>query len=138
MKNVSEMSKDERRTAIEVINLRTSAVIDAYQNSRKASEAVAELAHEYGVTEAAQMVATVINRVGLWDGRIYDGVREWAQSTGAPTHEEMRSMDIYGVDSWIHSCHVNEIGMAMKRYEPTGDEPTAQVFTDEAMQIING
>jgi hypothetical protein len=80
----------------------------------------------------------VINRVGLWDGRIYDGVREWAQNTGAPSHKAMRELDIYGVDSWIHSAHVNEIGMAMKRYEPTGDEPTAQVYTDEAMQIING
>ena len=138
MKNNSEMSRDERRAAKEAIRVRTQAVIDAYQDSKTAREAVEALATEYGYNEAVQMVATVVNRVGLWDGRIYDGVREWAQSVGAPSHEEMQSLDIYGVDSWIHSAHVNEIGMAMKRYEPTGEEPTEPLFDDFTTQIMSG
>ena len=138
MKNYNEMNRDERRAAKGAIRVRTQAVIDAYQDSRTAREAVEALATEYGYSEAVQMVATVVNRVGLWDGRIYDGVREWAQSVGAPTHEEMQALDIYGVDSWIHSAHVNEIGMAMKRYEPTGEEPTEPLFDDFTTQIMSG
>lgn len=137
MKNVNEMNRDERRAAKAVITMRSQAVIDAYQDSKTAREAVEALVAEYGYAEAVQAVATVINRVGLWDGRIYDGVREWAQSVGAPSHEEMQALDIYGVDSWIHSAHVNEIGMAMKRHEPTAEEPTEPIYTAEAEAVMN-
>ena len=122
MLRVDEMSRDERRAAKEVITVRTQAVIDAYNDSTKAREAVEALVKEYGYSEAVMMVATVINRVSLGDGRIYDGIREWAQNTHAPSNEQMHALDIYGVDSWIHSAHVNEIGQAMRKYEPTEED----------------
>lgn len=122
MLRVDEMSRDERRAAKEVITVRTQAVIDAYQDSKTAREAVAALVKEYGYKEAVMMVATVINRVGLWDGRIYDGIREWAQATHAPSNETMTELEVYGVDSWIHSAHVNEIGREMRNYEPTAED----------------
>lgn len=117
------MNRDERREAKQNIEKMTGRVIEAYRHSTKAGEAVESLVEAYGYEEAVKMVATVINRVSLGDGRIYDGVREWAQSQDAPTNEEMHGLDIYGVDTHIHSAHVNEIGLAMKKFEPKPEEP---------------
>lgn len=122
MLNINEMSRDERREAKQKIEARTQAVIEAYRNSDRASDIVQSLVDIYGYNEAVEMVALVVNRVSLGDGRIYDGVREWAQMTNAPSNEELHSLGIYGVDTWIHTVYVNEIGLAMRKYEPTEEE----------------
>lgn len=137
MKNISEMSRDERITAKQMIDIRTHAVLDAYHNSNTPAEAVADLANDYGYAEAVEMVATVVNRVSPWDGRIFDSVREWAKATNAPSNEECEALGRYGVDSYIHSVHVNQLGQAMKDYKPTDEEPDDPTFTEEASDLMN-
>ena len=132
MKNVNEMSRDERREAKVMIERATERVVEARRHSTKAREAVEMLVEAYGYAEAVKMVATVVNRVSLSDGRIMDGVREWAQAVeGVPSNEELHALDIYGVDTWIHSAHVDEIGRAMKKYEPTEEEAKEGVTVDQ-------
>ena len=140
MLQISEMSRDERRETKQLIERATERVIEAYKHSETPREAVETLVEAYGYADAVQMVATVVNRVGLWDGRIYDGVREWAQSTYAPKNEFMEALGLYGVDSWIHSAHVNQLGLEMKKQleqelkkpEPTETEPEEPTEEEKA------
>lgn len=121
-KGAKEMTREERRNMIKAIEENTKAVIDAYQENDKPSETVEMLVDSMGYEKAVVAVAIVVNRVSIHDGRIYDGVREWAKSIeDAPSHEVMESLNIYGVDSWIHSAHVDQIGDAMRKYEPPTD-----------------
>lgn len=130
MLNINEMSRDERRAAKQNIEGMIAEVVSAYNDNDTARETVAELVEFWNYNEAVQMVACVINCVSLADGRVYDGVREWAQSQDAPSNEELHALGFYGVDSWIHSAHVNEIGLAMKKYErpKTHDEIVKEII----------
>lgn len=113
-----------------------NAVIEAYEATRdgKTADTVTRLVESLGREGAAVAVATVVNAVSLHDGRISDRVREWAQSVeNAPTNEELHAVNIYGVDSWIHSAHVENLANAWRRYErenpptePEQEEPTEE------------
>lgn len=113
---------------------RINTVIEAYEATRdgKTADTVARLVETLGREGAAVAVATVVNAVSPHDGRISDKNREWAQSVnGAPKNEELRALGIYGVDSWIHSAHVDNLANAWRRYErenpptePEQEEPT--------------
>ena len=115
---------------------RINAVIEAYEATRdgKTADTVNRLVETMGRERAAVAVATVVNAVSLHDGRISDYVRTWAQGVeGAPSNEELRAVGIYGVDSWIHSAHVDNLGAAMRRWlrdnpptEPEQEEPTEE------------
>lgn len=124
-KGAKEMTREEKSNTIKAVEENTKAVIGAYQETDKPSETVERLVETMGYDNAVVAVATIVNRVSVHDGRIYDGVREWAKSIcDAPNHEVMESFNIYGVDSWIHSAHVNQIGEAMKNYEPKTEPQT--------------
>lgn len=98
------------------IRNRLDMAILAYRNSNKPNEAAATLVSAMGPEDAAVCIATLVNAVSLSDGRISDRVRTWAQSTPAPKHSELWAMHIYGVDSYIHSAHVDQLGNAMLKY----------------------
>ena len=135
---VKEMTREERSNTIKAIKENTKAVIGAYQETDKPSETVERLIESMGYDKAVVAVATVVNRVSVHDGRIYDGVREWAKSIeDAPSNEVMKSLGIYGVDSWIHSAHVNQIGEAMKNYEPPKAEEVEQIHETEESDTLN-
>lgn len=137
MKNTAEMSRDERRIAKQIIELRTQEVIEAYNDSETPSEAIKALVEKWGHAEAVEMVATVANRVSIHDGRVSNLNREWAQATTAPSNEEMKALQIYGVDSWIHSAHVDQLAQAMRRYEPTEEEKKPRAnYTAEAAEVM--
>lgn len=92
-------------------------VIAAKNATTTPRDTVDMLVKNHGEADAKRMVAMLVNAVSLHDGRIYEYVREWAQSVkSSPTHEELQEIDIYGVDSCIHSSHVNQIGQAMWAY----------------------
>ena len=119
---------------------RINAVIEAYEATRdgKTADTVNRLIETMGREGAAVAVATVVNAVSLRDGRISDRVREWAQGVeGAPSNEELRALGIYGVDSWMHSAHVDNLASAWRRYErenPKEEEPTtSDALTVEAL-----
>lgn len=98
------------------IRNRIDMALLAYRCSKSPKEAVDTLVTALGLDTAQACVATLVNCVSLSDGRISDKVRSWAQSVeAAPRHSVLWAMDIYGVDSYIHSAHVDQIGDAMRR-----------------------
>lgn len=100
------------------IRNRIDMVLLAYRCSKSPNEAIDTLVTALGLDTAQACVATLVNCVSLSDGRIGEEVRSWAQSNeAAPRHSVLWAMDIYGVDSYIHSAHVDQIGDAMRRYE---------------------
>lgn len=111
---------------------RINAVIEAYEATRdgKTADTVARLVESLGREGAAEAVATVVNAVSPHDGRISDRVREWVRylNLDVPSNAELRADCIYGVDSWIHSAHVDNLASAMIRYlkETPTEEETAE------------
>lgn len=113
---------------------RINAVIEAYEATRdgKTADTVARLVENLGRDGAAVAVATVVNAVSLHDGRISDRVRAWAQSVeNAPTNEELHAVNIYGVDSWIHSAHVENLANAWRRYERENPPTEPEIIEEE-------
>ena len=116
---------------------RINAVIEAYEATRdgKTADTVTRLVESLGREGAAVAVATVVNAVSPHDGRISDRVREWARylDGDVPSNSELRAVGIYGVDSWIHSAHVDNLGTAMMRYlrntpaEEITEEPKEEI-----------
>lgn len=109
-----------------------NAVIETYEATRdgKTADTVNRLVETMGRTGAAVAVASVVNAVSLHDGRISDRTREWAQSVDlAPSNEQLRALGIYGVDSWIHSAHVDNLGAAMRRW--LRDNPQPEIIEEE-------
>lgn len=132
-KEKEEMTAEQKREAKKEAREAINKAIEAYNGTDRPSEAVAMLVESVGYDEAKRIIATLVNAVSLHDGRIYDRTRTWANSvTEAPTNGQLRDMGIYGVDSWIHSCHVDQLGEAMRKYEPPQEEPTKQEPTEEA------
>lgn len=100
------------------IRNRIDMVLLAYRCSKSPNETIDTLVTALGLDTAQACVATLVNCVSLSDGRIGEEVRSWAQSVAAaPKHSALWAMDIYGVDSYIHSAHVDQIGDAMRRYK---------------------
>lgn len=116
-----------------------NAVIEAYEATRdgKTADTVNRIIEMVGAESAAVAIATTVNAVSLHDGRISDRVREWAQGVeGAPSNEELRALGVYGVDSWMHSAHVDNLANAWRRYErenpATESETVEEEPTEEA------
>lgn len=120
---------------------RINAVIEAYEATRdgKTADTVARLVESLGRQGAAVAVATVVNAVSPHDGRISDRVREWTRylDGDVPTNSELRAVGIYGVDSWMHSAHVDNLASAMIRYlkETPTEEETAEAETEPAEDV---
>lgn len=117
-----------------------NAVIEAYEATRdgKTADTVNRLVEAMGRTGAAVAVATVVNAVSPHDGRISDRVREWAQGVeGAPSNEELRAVGVYGVDSWMHSAHVDNLGAAMHRWL-RDNPPTEEEAKQDAPSVCEG
>lgn len=117
-----------------------NAVINSYEATNSPRAVVDSLIDSMGEAGAVKAVATLVNAVSLFDGRIKNSNREWAQSEDAPSHEELQNIGIYGVDSWIHSTHVDNIADAMRSHirekaeQAEREEPTASAtLTPEAV-----
>ena len=136
-KGAKEMTREERREAKREIRNMRHDVIEAYNGTETPTESIELLVTERGYKGACEAVATVVNMVSLNDGRIYDKTREWAQNVeGAYNNEVCRELGFYGVDSWIHSAHVDQIGKAMMDYEPK-EEPLTVDTCDLIHDIKN-
>lgn len=131
-----EMTNEERAEAKTKIRVFKEDVISAYESTETPRECVAWLSDQIGYKEAEKAIATVVNMVSLSDGRIYDKVREWSQSVdGAFDNAICRELGFYGVDSWIHSAHVNQLGEAMRDYEPKEEEPTPEEPSEQTETV---
>ena len=97
-----------------MVTMEINIIINAKNETSTPRDTVKLLIERYGEKDAKRMIAMLVNAVSPYDGRIWDYVRDWAKSVkSAPTHEELEEIELYGVDSYIHSAHVNQIGQAM-------------------------
>lgn len=138
------------RKAAEAESAMINTVLTAYEETRegKTADTVSRIIEIVGAESAGVAIATTVNAVSLHDGRISDKNREWAQSVnGAPKNEELRAVGIYGVDSWIHSAHIDNLANAWRRYErenpptePEQEEPTeeekAEAEKSELLELL--
>ena len=98
---------------------------------------VETLIERLGYDRAEAVVATMINSIGEWDGRIDDRNRAWAKTIDEAFDKEA-AQDAYIFCS-IHSCHADQIASEMRRaerpvepVEAEEDEPTETVSEDAA------
>lgn len=142
---MNAIERTERREQIKATKAHLETVVEVFKATREETPAatVAELVNRLGYETAREAVAELVNTVGEWDGRIYEYVREWAQSVEtAATHDELRSHDIYQPGD-IHPAHINQIGEAMREYAPAEEvpaeepaDPAAEVFP-ELVKAVN-
>ena len=130
--------RTERREQIKATKAHLETVVEVFKATREETPAatVAELVTRLGYETAREAVAELVNTVGAWDGRIYEYVREWAQSVEtAATREELEAYSIYQPGD-IHPAHINQIGEAMREYTPAEEIPAeeAQEAAEEAQQ----
>ena len=141
---MNAIERTERREQIKATKAHLEIVVEVFKATREETPAatVAELVNRLGYETARETVAELVNTVGAWDGRIYEYVREWAQSVEtAATPDELRSHDIYQPGD-IHPAHINQIGEAMREYPPAEEIPAeepadaAEVFP-ELVKAVN-
>ena len=85
--------------------------------------------NEVGENLARFVIASLIN-ASAWDGRIYSNVAEWAKGQHSLDEEATQDAMLY---SRMHKAHLNQIGEAMMKYQPTTTEE-AQEATTEATE----
>jgi hypothetical protein len=139
MKNLEVMPREERFSALRIMKDNRAALLEVFQETREATPAatVAALVERIGYPAALETVAETVNTVSEWDGRIFPSVREWAANTeAAASREELSRYGLYQPNA-LHSCHINQIGEAMRDYEPKSEAPaTAEEVTEEAAPVV--
>ena len=76
---------------------------------------VETLIDRIGYDRAAATIATMINVIGEWDGRIDDRNRAWAKTIDDAMDRE--AAQNYGLYCSLHSCHADRIASEMRRAE---------------------
>ena len=76
---------------------------------------VEKLIEAIGYDRAAATIATMINVIGEWDGRIDDRNRAWAKTIDDAMDRE--AAQNYGLYCSLHSCHADQIADEMRRAE---------------------
>lgn len=137
--------RTEHREQIKATKAHLETVVEVFKATREETPAatVAEMVNRLGYETAREAVAELVNTVGAWDGRIYEYVREWAQSVEtAATRDELEAHSIYQPGD-IHPAHINQIGEAMREYTPAEEipaeepaDPAAEVFP-ELVKAVN-
>lgn len=113
------MTIDERKQTRQAL----AALVDAYRDTRDATprdtlDALAARMTEpgqapgglEGMAAALWTVATAINGVGSWDGRVRSSVREWAAAFPYCTAPEALEAAGCYAPSDIHPAHLDQIG----------------------------
>jgi len=129
MKNLETMERESRFTTLNTMKENRATLIETFTATRESTpaETVKALVERIGYPAALVTVAEMVNTVSEHDGRIFPSVREWAAGTGeAATREELHKYGLYQPDA-LHSCHINQMGEAMRDYQPTEEEPAAEM-----------
>lgn len=94
---------------------------------------VETLIDRIGYDRAQTVVATMIDSIGLWDGRIDDRNRAWAKTIDEAFDKEAAN-DAYIYCS-LHSCHADQIASEMRRAERPVEPVEAE--EDEQTETIS-
>ena len=114
------------RNAVEALDRIQTADLIAEETP---AHTVTLFVNEVGEDLARFVIASLIN-ASAWDGRIYSNVAEWAKGQHSLDEEATQDAMLY---SRMHKAHLNQIGQAMMKYQPTTTEE-AQEATTEATE----
>lgn len=93
-------------------NVETVENIYAESISGTPAETVKKIVSAIGYESAVEIIASMVNRISAWDGRISRTAKEWASTQGNAWDEE--AADRIGIYSdRIHAAHLNQIAEAM-------------------------
>lgn len=96
-------------------------------------DSIDALIREIGYTAAADTIATAVNGVSKYDGRIRESVRSWAEAQEGAFDNEL--CDSRSVHTDIHPANLNQIAELMSRTEaPVEDEPEEAAATAAASE----
>ena len=97
-------------------------------------QTVKTLIDRIGYDRAQAVVATMINTIGKWDGRIDDRNRAWAETIDEAFDKEAAT-DAFIYCS-LHSCHADQIAAEMRRAERPVEtvEAEAEQTTEDATE----
>lgn len=119
MKNLNTMERESRFATVKTMKNNREILIDTFRETRDTTpaETVKVLVNRMGYDKALETVAEMVNCVSQYDGRIFPGVREWAENVeSAASREELERFEMYQPDA-IHSCHINQLGESMRGYK---------------------
>ena len=93
-------------------------LIDAYKATvdKTPADTIQILLDKFGFNRTKQIICESINATS-GDGRIYSEVADWARESDCASKEELEGYGMYGVTSWIHPSHLNQIGQEMMKKE---------------------
>ena len=91
---------------------------------------VEKLIETIGYDRAAATIATMINVIGEWDGRIDNRNREWAKTIDDAMDRE--AAQNYGLFCSLHSCHADQIASEMRRAERPAE--TVETVEEESVE----
>ena len=95
-------------------------------------QTVKTLIDRIGYDRAQAVVATMINTIGKWDGRIDDRNRAWAETIDEAFDKEAATdASIY---CSLHSCHADQIAAEMRRAERPAE--TVETVNEESIEDV--
>lgn len=100
-----------RRHRKQVLESHRHDLITVYEWTRDETPAdtVKSLKRLIGEKNAIISIAEAVN-ASEGDGRIYPKTREWAKTVeGSASTEELNQFELYGLTSWIHTSHLEQI-----------------------------
>lgn len=120
------MTREERRTIKQ--NIRTAAELHNENRTSGPAATVAALVDRLGYDAAVETVATLVNTVGTWDGRVSTCARTWAADRAAD-RGTLREAAIY-TPSEIHPAHLDQIAREMMKHpEPMRCEVCGEILS---------
>ena len=124
--DLTTITREDRFTTRKTISANLETLAEIHRQTRTTTDDVNDtiraLVDRLGYDTAVVTVADLVNTVSPYDGRIYDRTREWAASVDeALDYESLYALSICQPSN-IHSCHVDQLGRAMRDYTPA--EPT--------------
>lgn len=93
---------------------------------------VETLIDRIGYDRAQAVVATMINSIGSWDGRIDDRNRAWSKTVDEAFDKEAAT-DAFIYCS-LHSCHADQIASEMRRAERPAE--TVETVEEESVEDV--
>lgn len=115
--NAFKADRDATREELHIYQNDRETMKTVYDETRDLGpkKTVKTLIDRIGYDRAAATIATMINVIGEWDGRIDSRNRDWAKTINDAMDRE--AAQNYGLYCSLHSCHADQIADEMRRAE---------------------